>query len=158
MGKHTSDKYYKIRVLHTYFRVQKDPKLHEYLGNFLISLLDESNEFTTSVCGIAPEISDTELLLSLKEVKYIQRLPLIDVNTEFNLLTWWREKGVKFHKLYRLGYMASVAHANVASDSAVERLFSAAGRTVGRDRANTEPNRVESILLIHKNSSLWMQN
>ena len=47
-------------------------------------------------------------------------------------------KGVKFHKVYRLGYMASIAHANVAPNSAVERLFSAAGRIVSRDRANTK--------------------
>ena len=30
--------------------------------------------------------------------------------------------------------MASIAHANVASSSVVERLFSAAGRIVNRDR------------------------
>ena len=141
------------------FQPPKIPKLHRDLGNFMISLLDESNEFTTSHCGIAPEIPDTGLLLSLEEeIKYYQGLPHIDVNTEFNLLTWWREKGVKFHKLYRLGYMASIAHANVASSSVVERLFSAAGRIVNRDRANTKPERVESILLIHKNSSIWMQD
>ena len=58
----------------------------------MISLLDESNEsneFITSHCGIATEIPDTGLLLSLEEeIKYYQRLPHIHFNTEFNLFTW----------------------------------------------------------------------
>ena len=69
---------------------------------------------------------------------------------------WWKEKGVDFHKLYRLGYMSSIAHANVASCATVERLFSTAGRIVTRDRVNTKPQRVETILLIHKNQDLLL--
>ena len=113
----------KIRILHPYFfQPPKIPKLHRDIGSFMISLLDESNEFPFSHCGIAPEIPDTGLRLSY-------------------LRTWWREKGVKFHKLYRLGYMASIAHANVVSSSVVERLFSPAGRIVSRERASTKPER-----------------
>lgn len=56
--------------------------------------------------------------------------------------------------------MASIAHANFASSSSVERLFSAAGRVVGRNRANTKPERVETILLVNnnKNTELWMED
>ena len=36
--------------------------------------------------------------------------------------------------LYRLGYMSSIAHANVASSADVERLFSTAGKIVTRER------------------------
>ena len=49
----------------------------------MISLLDESNDFTTSHCGFAPEIPDTGLLLSLEEeIKYYQGLPHIYLSTQ----------------------------------------------------------------------------
>ena len=50
--------------------------------------------------------------------------------------------------------MATIAQAKVASSSAVERLFRDTGIIVSRDRANTKPDRVESILLKHKISSI----
>ena len=92
------------------------------------------------------------ILASLEEeIRYYRGLPNVSINNDFSLVTWWKEKGVKFHKLYRLGYMSSIAHANVTSSAAVERLFSAAGRIVTGDRVNTKAPRVKSILLIHKN-------
>ena len=45
------------------------------------------------------------LVSLMEEIKYYKGLPLVNINNEFNLLTWWEEKGVNFHKLYRLGYM-----------------------------------------------------
>lgn len=57
------------------FQPHKKPKLQQDLGNLMIFVLVESNEFITSHYCIAPEIPETGLLLSLEEeVKYYQGL------------------------------------------------------------------------------------
>ena len=122
----------------------------------MLSLINESDSVAiddnvnTETLGILASLEE--------EIKYYKGLPHVNINNEFNLLTWWEKNGVDFHKLYRIGYMSSIAHANVASSTTVERLFSTACRIVTRDRVNTKPQRVETILLIHKNQDLWLRN
>ena len=130
----------------------------ENLGNLMMSLLHDT-------CSDNDKVLEDQIpqrlgiLFSLdEEIQYYKGLPQVDFNKNFKLLEWWRDKGVGFHKLFRLGYMASIAHANVASSSSVERLFSTAGRVVTRDRANTKPRHVETILIVNKNSELWMED
>ena len=141
---------------------EKIPKLNKNIGHLMLSLLDDAsdnihNKDNKVFEDLIPETLGMLATLE-EEFQYYKGLPQIDVNADFKLLEWWREKGVGYHKLFRLGYMASIAHANVVSSSSVERLFSAAGRVVSRDRANTKPERVETILMVNKNPELWMEN
>ena len=138
---------------------EKIPKLNETIGNFMMSLLQETSSEHSNE-SLEYQIPERLGILATleEEIKFYKGLPQVDVNADFILLEWWRDKGVELHKLFRLGYMASIAHANVASSSSVERLFSAAGRVVSRDRANTKPERVETILLVNKNPELLMED
>ena len=101
----------------------KIPKRNEEFGNFMMSLLEDSDLVDTDNDNII-NIETLGMLSTLEEeVKFYKGLPNVDINTKFNLLSWWGEKGVKFHKLYRiwLPLNSNIASSSRLSNCSVQR-------------------------------------
>ena len=93
-------------------------------------------------------ICEAELVNFQLEAR-LKRYRIVNSVTELaNPLFWWQQRELKFPILSNLAKRFLCIPATSASS---ERLFSAAGLTIAKDRANLLPDNANLLLLLHEN-------